>query len=81
MAVTGITVRAVGALKPGETIWDANQREAVRGFGVRRQRGHPLTWSSTACSISNASSLSARMDRLGLLRGLAKRPSGCSACR
>src|SRR3981081_1451053 len=27
----------VQALKPGETIWDADHREAVRGFGVRRQ--------------------------------------------
>ncbi|WP_229159127.1 tyrosine-type recombinase/integrase [Bradyrhizobium brasilense] len=26
------------ALKPGETVWDADHREAVRGFGVRRQR-------------------------------------------
>jgi len=39
--MTGITVRTVQALKPGETIWDAGHREAVRGFGVRRQRGHP----------------------------------------
>jgi integrase len=41
MAVTGITARAVQALRTGETIWDAGHREAVRGFGVRRQRGHP----------------------------------------
>jgi integrase len=41
MAVAGITVRAVHALKSGETIWDAGHRGAVRGFGVRRQRGHP----------------------------------------
>ncbi|MGY3442887.1 tyrosine-type recombinase/integrase [Bradyrhizobium sp. USDA 4473] len=38
MAVSSITIRAVQALKPGETIWDADHREAVRGFGVRRQR-------------------------------------------
>ena len=38
MAVSNITIRAVQALKPGETIWDADHREAVRGFGVRRQR-------------------------------------------
>ncbi|SFN38917.1 Integrase [Bradyrhizobium sp. Rc3b] len=38
MAVSSITIRTVQALRPGETIWDANHREAVRGFGVRRQR-------------------------------------------
>ncbi|WP_233475280.1 tyrosine-type recombinase/integrase [Bradyrhizobium brasilense] len=38
MAVSSVTIRAVHALKPGETIWDADHREAVRGFGVRRQR-------------------------------------------
>ena len=38
MAVSSVTIRAVQALKPGETIWDADHREAVRGFGVRRQR-------------------------------------------
>ncbi|MBR1033098.1 site-specific integrase [Bradyrhizobium liaoningense] len=38
MAVSSITIRAVQALKPGEIIWDAEHREAVRGFGVRRQR-------------------------------------------
>ena len=38
MAVSNITIRAVQALKPGENIWDADHREAVRGFGVRRQR-------------------------------------------
>ena len=38
MAVSSITIRAVQALKPGETIWDSEHREAVRGFGVRRQR-------------------------------------------
>ena len=38
MAVSSLTIRAVQALKPGETIWDADHREAVRGFGVRRQR-------------------------------------------
>ena len=36
-----VTVRTVQALKPGETIWDRGHREAVRGFGVRRQRGAP----------------------------------------
>jgi integrase len=39
MAVSSITTRAVQAPTPGETIWDANHREAVRGFGVRRQHG------------------------------------------
>ena len=29
MAVTGITVRAVNALKSGETIWDAGHRGAA----------------------------------------------------
>lgn len=38
MAVSNITIRAVQALKPGDAIWDAGHREAVRGFGVRRQR-------------------------------------------
>ncbi|MGY3529817.1 MULTISPECIES: tyrosine-type recombinase/integrase [Bradyrhizobium] len=38
MAVSSITIRAVQALKPGEAIWDADHRQAVRGFGVRRQR-------------------------------------------
>lgn len=39
MASKGITVRTVQALKPNETIWDAQHKEAVKGFGVRRQRG------------------------------------------
>jgi integrase len=38
MALAGITIRAVQTLKPGQTIWDSGHREAVRGFGVRRQR-------------------------------------------
>ena len=38
MAVSNITIRAVQALKPGQPIWDADHSEAVRGFGVRRQR-------------------------------------------
>src|SRR5262245_119462 len=42
MALQGITVRTVQGLKPGETIWDAGHREAVKGFGVRRQRGDPV---------------------------------------
>jgi integrase len=42
MAVLGITIRAVQALQPGATIWDAGHREAVRGFGVRRQLGAPV---------------------------------------
>jgi integrase len=33
-----ITVRAVAALEPGSAVWD----NAVRGFGVRRQRGDPV---------------------------------------
>src|ERR1039457_5109832 len=39
MASKGSTIRAVQALKPGETLWDAGHNEAVRGFGIRRQRG------------------------------------------
>ena len=39
MASKGITIRAVQALKPDETIWDAGHNEGVRGFGIRRQRG------------------------------------------
>jgi integrase len=42
MALRGITVRTVQALKPGETIWDAGHKEAVKGFGIRRQRGDPV---------------------------------------
>jgi integrase len=42
MALRGITVRTVQALKTGETIWDAGHKEAVKGFGVRRQRGDPV---------------------------------------
>jgi integrase len=42
MTVSGITVRAVQSLNPGETLWDAGHKEAVRGFGVRRQRGEPV---------------------------------------
>jgi integrase len=42
MALKGITIRTVQALKQGETIWDADHKEAVRGFGVRRQRGNPF---------------------------------------
>jgi integrase len=42
MALAGITIRAVQSLQPGETIWDAGHREAVRGFGIRRQRGDPV---------------------------------------
>lgn len=39
MASGGITITAVRALAQGQTLWDAGHREAVRGFGVRRQRG------------------------------------------
>jgi integrase len=42
MASKGITVRTVHAMKPGATIWDAGHKEAVKGFGVRRQRGEPV---------------------------------------
>jgi integrase len=42
MANLGISVRTVQSLGPGETIWDADHKEAVRGFGVRRQRGTPV---------------------------------------
>jgi integrase len=38
MAQRGITVRTVEALNSGETIWDAGHKEAVKGFGVRRQK-------------------------------------------
>jgi hypothetical protein len=36
MATKSVTLRTVEALKPGETIWDGG-REAVKGFGARRQ--------------------------------------------
>jgi integrase len=39
MALNAVTVRTVEALGPNTTIWDSNHREAVKGFGVRRQRG------------------------------------------
>jgi integrase len=42
MASKGITVRTVQAMKPGGTIWDGGHKEAVKGFGVRRQRGDPV---------------------------------------
>lgn len=42
MASANITIRSVQSLQPGHTIWDAGHREAVRGFGVRRQRGQPV---------------------------------------
>ena len=42
MAVLGVTIWSVQSLAPGETIWDAGHKEAVRGFGVRRQRGTPV---------------------------------------
>src|SRR4051812_39905080 len=42
MATANITKRAVDALKPSQTIWDAGHREAVRGFGCRRQTGKPV---------------------------------------
>jgi hypothetical protein len=42
MASKGITVRTVHAMKPGATIWDAGHKEAVKGFGVRRQRGEAV---------------------------------------
>jgi integrase len=41
MPLKGITVRTVHALKPGETIWDGGHKQAVKGFGVRRQQGNP----------------------------------------
>jgi integrase len=42
MASGSITISAVKGLAPGDAIWDADHREAVRGFGVRRQRGQPV---------------------------------------
>jgi hypothetical protein len=33
-----ITKTAVEGLKPGELLWDADQREVVKGFGARRQK-------------------------------------------
>ena len=38
MASANITIRAVQALASGEVVWDGGHKEAVRGFGVRRQR-------------------------------------------
>ncbi|WP_426410034.1 tyrosine-type recombinase/integrase [Bradyrhizobium ganzhouense] len=42
MASGSVTIRAVQALEAGATVWDAGHKEAVRGFGVRRQRGGPV---------------------------------------
>jgi len=42
MALGGINQRAIQALAQGSTLWDAGHREAVKGFGVRRQRGNPV---------------------------------------
>jgi integrase len=41
MAEASITIRAVQSLGLNQTIWDAGHREAVRGFGIRRQQGLP----------------------------------------
>jgi len=38
MASASITIRAVQALASGDVLWDGGHKEAVRGFGVRRQR-------------------------------------------
>jgi hypothetical protein len=38
MALGTISIRTVETLATGETLWDAGHREAVRGFGVRRQQ-------------------------------------------
>jgi integrase len=38
MAIGTISIRAVEALGPGDALWDAEHKSAVRGFGVRRQR-------------------------------------------
>jgi integrase len=38
VASASITIRNVQALAPGDCLWDGNHKEAVRGFGVRRQR-------------------------------------------
>jgi integrase len=38
VASASITIRSVQALAPGHCLWDGNHKEAVRGFGVRRQR-------------------------------------------
>jgi len=38
MALASITIRAVQALASGDVLWDGGHKEAVRGFGVRRQR-------------------------------------------
>jgi integrase len=38
MATESITIRAVQTLAQGKTIWDADHKEAVRGFGVRKQK-------------------------------------------
>ncbi|TFV74116.1 DUF4102 domain-containing protein [Bradyrhizobium frederickii] len=38
MSVGTITISAVKALAPGNTLWDGGHNEAVPGFGARRQR-------------------------------------------
>jgi hypothetical protein len=57
MAVLGITLRIVQSVRPGETTWDAGHREAVSGFGVRRQRGATVYVVSTVHSGASASTI------------------------
>lgn len=42
MTSKSITIKMVLALEPGQTIWDGGHNEAVKGFGVRRQRETPV---------------------------------------
>src|SRR3954464_6912292 len=74
----GITLRAVQSLGPGEPIWDAGHREAVRGFGRS-----PPAWCPGLCRqipcIASVSLQLARTDRLGRLRRPAKRRNACLA--
>jgi integrase len=42
MATGNITIRSVQALAAGQTLWDAGHREALKGFGVRKQKSDPV---------------------------------------
>ncbi len=37
-----ISVKSVTALEAGKTLWDSGHKQAVKGFGVRRQKNDPV---------------------------------------
>ena len=76
MASASITIRAVQALASGDVLWDGGHKEAVRGFGVRRQRDQ-ATYVLKYLLGDSAFSRLVRTGRLGRRRKLAAKPSGC----